>query len=1110
MSIFYTDSGSIQQLVVSSSLFVSGSTTITGSLNLTGNITTPGTITAQTLVVQTITSSISNITGSTKFGTLLSNTHQFTGSIYITGSSFNFNNGIGNYVLSNYTLITPSSFLINSQGGYLKLYNSYHAFLLGNNPEGYSGIGIGFSSSPQLSASLHISSSNTTKSFLISTPNNPNVFTIIGNGKVGINTINPFYGQLEISTGSLGTHAFLAASVLDGTYNPRFILSHVTATSSHYIKFDSSYSSGTGFANWTFINGNVGIGTTSPATKVEISGLNGNPVTSLLTITDTTAFASGTGGGITFKGVYTGTSATEGAGIRLEKANATDGNYSFNLAFYTRANGIGNFGTSKMIIGSDGITYFQPTAEGRAIYLASPGGSAMQLGVSTTGTTRGFIGYASQERIILNSNGTIQLEDSTLVKNYLQVTGAGATSSTTNFLLRNSSTTSLLSVLDNGKLNLLYSSFDGDGGGGQVWTQSTIGSYIAMRGSTAGMLLFGNRSIEFVGYMGNTSGTSVFKFSSNGGLNPATGTTDETLMNSTWYPATGTAIYNQLALKPAINTTGSYVGVVRGIYYNPTLTSVIGVTHYAFESTSGGLLMNTDSTNSPVNRYNFRATNPSTNTTQGIFLITNTNVQGPVTNLALVNNSTASTTNRARMVFATDQGSGTYDTAQIQSGYYATNVSTLEFFTTTTGVGSAYRGKFHGDSFMIGGIASDSPGATFTVKSAGSTNSTYNTSLVNSSGQTLIYLKDDGTMLHNGPIYQFGLTEIRQGNSLYFYNSDESKYGSINYNADGLFINSTTTLRTYITSNLTVGESGANVNAILDVQGNSDSLPIGLFRAPVSSATSTNSSIQIESTDTSIDHGIIFSNGTNTDATIFQTPSTGKMTFSVGRTSSWGGYMSFVTDTVERINVSRYGNVVINAPTSGIPLTVTQTRSDIDAIRIINTIGTYSLNNYNFNTPSSFLLKAAGYLLLSSNGNNLRMSTNDGVTDTMTISTDGNVGISNGSPSYKLDVSGSIRATSILETSSERYKTDIYSLPSQLDLVQKLNPVTFKWKNSSPNSATEYGLIAEEVLSVIPEVVSINSNGDAEAISYTKLVPILIKSIQELQIEIQELKSKIV
>lgn len=50
------------------------------------NLTVAGTLTAQTIVAQTITSSTEFITGSTRFGSLQSNTHQFTGSVSITGS----------------------------------------------------------------------------------------------------------------------------------------------------------------------------------------------------------------------------------------------------------------------------------------------------------------------------------------------------------------------------------------------------------------------------------------------------------------------------------------------------------------------------------------------------------------------------------------------------------------------------------------------------------------------------------------------------------------------------------------------------------------------------------------------------------------------------------------------------------------------------------------------------------------------------------------------------------------------------------------------------------------------------------------------------------------
>ena len=56
------------------------------NFNVGNNLTVVGTITAQKLVVQVITSSTEFVTGSTKFGSQLTDTHQFTGSVSITGS----------------------------------------------------------------------------------------------------------------------------------------------------------------------------------------------------------------------------------------------------------------------------------------------------------------------------------------------------------------------------------------------------------------------------------------------------------------------------------------------------------------------------------------------------------------------------------------------------------------------------------------------------------------------------------------------------------------------------------------------------------------------------------------------------------------------------------------------------------------------------------------------------------------------------------------------------------------------------------------------------------------------------------------------------------------
>ena len=56
------------------------------NFNIGNNLTVVGTITAQKLVVQVITSSTEFVTGSTIFGSQLTDTHQFTGSVSITGS----------------------------------------------------------------------------------------------------------------------------------------------------------------------------------------------------------------------------------------------------------------------------------------------------------------------------------------------------------------------------------------------------------------------------------------------------------------------------------------------------------------------------------------------------------------------------------------------------------------------------------------------------------------------------------------------------------------------------------------------------------------------------------------------------------------------------------------------------------------------------------------------------------------------------------------------------------------------------------------------------------------------------------------------------------------
>lgn len=60
-------------------------------------------------------------------------------------------------------------------------------------------------------------------------------------------------------------------------------------------------------------------------------------------------------------------------------------------------------------------------------------------------------------------------------------------------------------------------------------------------------------------------------------------------------------------------------------------------------------------------------------------------------------------------------------------------------------------------------------------------------------------------------------------------------------------------------------------------------------------------------------------------------------------------------------------------------------------------------------------------------------------------------------------------------------------------------------------TTTEIGLVAQEVQKVIPEAVDIpeDENRDLWSISYSSLIPVLVKAIQEQQKQIEDLKREI-
>jgi hypothetical protein len=357
--------------------------TITGSLNVSGNITTPGTITATTLVVQTITSSQNFVTGSTKFGILTSNTHQFTGSVSASGS-LNVNNGVlvagGTNVGINTT--SPNKlFTVKSTTNDTTTFAGFYAENLTQGIElWYGGIQMAGSNT---NVSLNLASKGA-ESITFST-NGSEHMRVTSGGNVGIGTTSPTAklhvsgttgGVFEVDGASAVTALYVSASgnVGIGTTNPyafsnyRFLT--IEDTSGAGVTFRTSgterasfygYSGGAdliaagylqiyaGGSTKMFIqgNGNVGIGTTSPGYTLQVGNTGAGYNMAII--------------GSTTAGIEIRTSTAGGRIAALEQYFANEGS----LWLY-------DSNTVKVLFRASGSSYINPTVGNVGIGITTP------------------------------------------------------------------------------------------------------------------------------------------------------------------------------------------------------------------------------------------------------------------------------------------------------------------------------------------------------------------------------------------------------------------------------------------------------------------------------------------------------------------------------------------------------------------------------------------------------------------------------------------------------------------------------------------------------------------------------------------------------------------
>jgi hypothetical protein len=87
-------------------------------------------------------------------------------------------------------------------------------------------------------------------------------------------------------------------------------------------------------------------------------------------------------------------------------------------------------------------------------------------------------------------------------------------------------------------------------------------------------------------------------------------------------------------------------------------------------------------------------------------------------------------------------------------------------------------------------------------------------------------------------------------------------------------------------------------------------------------------------------------------------------------------------------------------------------------------------------------------------------------------------------------------------------RSDVASMGSSSEQVRELRPVIFHLK-SNPKACVQYGLIAEEVAKVYPQLIIRNDAGRAKGVRYEELTPMLLNELQRQPQELQELKQQV-
>ena len=207
----------------------------------------------------------------------------------------------------------------------------------------------------------------------------------------------------------------------------------------------------------------------------------------------------------------------------------------------------------------------------------------------------------------------------------------------------------------------------------------------------------------------------------------------------------------------------------------------------------------------------------------------------------------------------------------------------------------------------------------------------------------------------------------------------------------------------------------------------------------------------------------------------------------------------------ERLRVDASGNVGIGTTSPTVKLEVNSASNP--EMRIND--GTVNLQLYAGTGTSSAVIGTVGSHALIYRTN---------ATERMRITSGGEVYIAGttdqGAYNLQCNGTGVWGAGAYVNGSDERIKQDITPIDTGLDVVAKLNPVTYKYKEDwSKDQSIQTGFIAQDLLVALEGKNYVDGivqqGGEYMSVAYQNIIPILTKAIQEQQTIINDLKARV-